>query len=135
MAEQDWADGAARTMMVFLNGEAIPEPDARGQSIVDDDFLILYNAARDAQPFVLPPSEWGDWWQTEVDTAPDLLEPVWYQAAADLVVEARSLIVLRHPRDPAEVPAPPIMVTATPKPSPGSAAERSRTRPSAQPRS
>jgi glycogen operon protein len=135
MAEQDWADGAARTMMVFLNGEAIPEPDARGQSIVGDDFLILYNAARDAQPFVLPPSEWGDWWQTEVDTAPDLLEPVWYQAAADLVVEARSLIVLRHPRDPAEVPAPPIMVTATPKPSPGSAAERSRTRPSAQPRS
>ncbi len=112
MTDADWADGQARTMMVFLNGNAIPEPDARGQSIVDDDFLVLYNAAEEDQPFTLPPAEWGDWWATEVDTAPDLLDPQWYQAGADLVVQARSLLVLRHPRDESERPARPIGATA-----------------------
>ncbi len=107
MGESDWRDGAARTVMVFLNGAAIPEPDARGQRIIDDDFLVLYNAAPEDQPFVLPPEEWGDWWQSEVDTAPDELDPEWYQAGAEVVVQPRSLIVLRHPRDEGEIPEPP----------------------------
>jgi glycogen operon protein len=111
MADKDWADGQARTMMVFLNGHAIPEPDARGQEIVDDDFLLLYNAAEEDQPFTLPPEDWGDWWLTEVDTAPDLLDLEWYQAGAAIVVQARSLLVLRHPRDEAERPAPLVAVT------------------------
>ncbi len=57
------------------------------------------------------PPEWGDWWRTEVDTAPDLLDPTWYEAGADVVVESRSLLVLRHPRDEAERPEPPVLAT------------------------
>ena len=33
----------ARAVMVFLNGDAIAEPDLRGQEIVDDSFLVLFN--------------------------------------------------------------------------------------------
>jgi len=117
MTEEDWTDGDARTVMVFLNGEAIPEPDARGQSIVDDDFLVLYNAAAEDQPFVLPSPEWGTMWRTEVDTAPQDHDPVWYEAGSHLVVEPRSLLVLRHPRDESELPTQPVVVTAESAPS------------------
>ncbi len=105
MAEQDWADGDARTMMVFLNGSAIPEPDARGKAILDDDFLVIYNADHDDQTFRLPPAEYGERWLTEVDTAPDLLQPRWYAAGSTLVVGARSLVVLRGPREDLGAPA------------------------------
>ena len=99
MTDDGLAEGDARTMMVFLNGEAIPEPDPRGQPIVDDDFILLFNADADALEFTLPPSDYGRRWRVEVDTVPDLLDPDWHEAGTTLVVEARSLVVMRCPRD------------------------------------
>ena len=43
MDDESWANGYARSLAVFLNGAAIPEPDTRGQRIVDDSFLVLFN--------------------------------------------------------------------------------------------
>ena len=42
MTERDWRTGS--TITVFLNGRGIPEPDALGEPIVDDSFLLLFNA-------------------------------------------------------------------------------------------
>ncbi len=33
-------------MAVFLNGDAIPAPNARGERVVDDTFLMCFNAHR-----------------------------------------------------------------------------------------
>jgi hypothetical protein len=44
MDEEAWANGYAKTLMVFLNGRAIRETDARGGAIRDDSFLVLFNA-------------------------------------------------------------------------------------------
>ena len=41
-------------MTVFLNGDAIAEPDARGERIIDDSFLLLFNAHHEAVDFALP---------------------------------------------------------------------------------
>ena len=49
-----WCDGEARTVMVFLNGEAIPEPDSRGRRVLDDDFLVIFNADHQEDAFTLP---------------------------------------------------------------------------------
>ena len=38
-------------------------------------------------------------WCTEVDTAADHVEPEWHDAAATVTVSARSVIVLRNPRE------------------------------------
>ncbi len=108
MGEHDWSDGEARTMMVFLNGDAIPGPDTRGRRVVDDNFLVLFNADRDPCDFVLPPGEWGERWGVEVDTAEDAAEPEWHDAASTVQVEGRAVVVLRNPRK-------------TPPPSAGSA--------------
>ena len=40
--------------MVFLNGDAIPEPDAMGRRISDDHFVLLFNAHTEPIDFTLP---------------------------------------------------------------------------------
>jgi glycogen operon protein len=54
--------------MVFLNGDAIAEPDKRGERIVDDSFLLLFNASPHDLDFSLPGLEYGEHWHVVVDT-------------------------------------------------------------------
>ena len=44
MAQEDWTNGYARAVTVFLNGERLLEPDKRGQRVLDDSFLVMFNA-------------------------------------------------------------------------------------------
>jgi isoamylase len=53
---------------VFLNGEALPEPDARGERVVDDSFLLCFNAHDHEVDFVIPSDEYGKEWTAELDT-------------------------------------------------------------------
>ena len=53
---------------VFLNGAAIGEPDDRGEHVVDDSFLILFNAYHEPIDFI-PDLGVGDNWRIELDTA------------------------------------------------------------------
>jgi isoamylase len=99
MTEADWQIGEARTVGVLLNGSAIPEPDARGQMILDDDFLILFNASDVEHSFVLPGQEWGERWLIEVDTGATVVDPGWHEAGSALCVGARSVVVLHSPRE------------------------------------
>ena len=69
MADGDWAAGFAKSLMVFLNGDAISEPDPRGERITDDSFLLLFNAAEHDLDFNIPPPGYGDHWQPVLDTA------------------------------------------------------------------
>ena len=97
MDELDWRNGYARTLMVFLNGQAIPEPDPRGQRTVDSDFLLLFNAHSAPVDFALPPAQYGTAWRTRLDTT--TAEPVsagqqdWL-AATTHAVAGRSIVVL-----------------------------------------
>jgi glycogen operon protein len=62
MTEEGWTNGAARSLMVFLNGCAISERDERGARIADSSFLLLFNASDQPVDFALtgwgPPLEW-----------------------------------------------------------------------------
>ena len=60
MQQRDWQNGNARSVAVFLNGERILEPDKRGQTILDDSFLVIFNAHYEDLDFTLPPEEYGD---------------------------------------------------------------------------
>ena len=50
---------------LFLNGEAIPTPGPRGEQIVDDSFLVLFNAYADDRAFTLPRARLGETWELE----------------------------------------------------------------------
>jgi isoamylase len=69
MTEDDWDAGFAKSLTVFLNGEAISEPDQRGERVRDDSFLLLFNASEQDLEFTVPAARYGQAWEKELDTA------------------------------------------------------------------
>jgi glycogen operon protein len=100
MDEQAWGDGRTQSLLVFLNGGAIPEPDPRGQPQVDDSFLLLLNASAEDVEFTLPDEAYGAHWLISADTADPAADHDSPQLAsgATVNVTSRSVIVLRAPR-------------------------------------
>ncbi|BBZ23206.1 glycogen debranching protein GlgX [Mycolicibacter hiberniae] len=95
MTQQDWGSEFGRCVMVFLNGEALPEPDARGARIVDDSFLLCFNAAEEPVEFVTPNADYAQVWAAVIDTAhPAGSTELVVDAGTALTVPGRSLTVL-----------------------------------------
>ena len=97
MSDADWREGHARAVTVFLNGEAIAEPDDRGERVVDDSFLVLYNADKDPVSFTLPPVEFGAVWVCVVDTDHTLSAGAEVVGGSELEITGRSTLVLTRP--------------------------------------
>ena len=98
MGDNDWDRGYARSVSVFLNGEAIREPDARGERVKDDQFWLLFNGHHEDLDFVLPDVGAGELWAVELDTAAPLRDdavPRSVKAQEPLSVEGRSVVLLR----------------------------------------
>jgi glycogen operon protein len=104
MDDEAWSNGMAKSLMVFLNGSAIPEPDPRGQKILDDSFLVLFNAHHESLSFTLPDAEYGTEWLPVIDTAREEIEESPLDPTWQVQVEAHSIVVLRCPRVPAAPP-------------------------------
>ncbi len=97
MTDSDWNIGYARAVIVYLNGDAITEPDTRGQRVRDDSFLLLFNAHSESITFRIPHAGFGERWEVGLDTATDMLgerEPV--KAGDEIVMIDRSLLLLRR---------------------------------------
>jgi glycogen operon protein len=96
MSEEDWEAGFGKSVAVFLNGDGIPDRDARGERVTDSSFVLCFNAHDGAIDFVLPSPDYGAKWEVVLDTAtPSLAEPAITEAGSTLNVDARSLAVLR----------------------------------------
>ena len=98
MTAEDWDSGYARSVAVFLNGEAIQEPDARGEPVKDDPFFLLFNGHYEPIAFTLPELGVGERWEVVVDTHAPLLDqadPRSVKTGGELEVEARSVLVLK----------------------------------------
>jgi glycogen operon protein len=114
MSEEDWESGFAKSVGVFLNGDAIPDPDPRGEKVTDDSFIVLFNAHYETLPFTIPSRDWGDHWAVVLDTddirtgdsgaggsgtaawEPGLGEGEPVKKGEQIDVGARSLMVLRR---------------------------------------
>ncbi len=68
MGDEDWEGGSAAVLTVFLNGEGIAESDQRGQRVVDDSFLLIFNAHHEDVEVTLPDTGRPDRWGTVLDT-------------------------------------------------------------------
>jgi len=95
MTKADWDEGGSQVLGMFLNGEEITAPDERGRRIVDDSFLLLFNANHEDREFTLPGEPFGGSWVVELRTdAAPAGDPV---GPGDRVgVIARSLVLLRR---------------------------------------
>ncbi len=54
MTEQNWADGDARCLAIYLDGTDDPDASESGEPLCDDDFLVLVNAWWEPVPFTIP---------------------------------------------------------------------------------
>ena len=71
MTDADWSDGDAKALMVFLNGDGIPEPGRRGEPVFDDSFVIAFNASEKNLKFTIPDEVYGEGWVVVLDTHDD----------------------------------------------------------------
>ncbi|HTS53797.1 MAG TPA: glycogen debranching protein GlgX, partial [Burkholderiales bacterium] len=69
MTDTEWAQDFARSLGVYLAGDALEETDRRGKPAEDDSFLLLLNAHHETIPFTLPQIRPGATWQVLLDTA------------------------------------------------------------------
>ena len=96
MTADDWHSGV-KSVAVGLNGQAMREPDARGERIRDDSFLLCFNAHAYPVDFVIPETLYARHWQTVIDTfhpRGDTEQQI--SAGETLTVQGRSVVVLRN---------------------------------------
>ena len=102
MNDDDWDAGFAKGLGMVLNGEAIAWPGPRGEPVVDDTFLVVFNAHHEPLEWTAPGEPWAERWELDLDTARPELEggtitahpPI--KAGDTFVVAGRSIQVLRR---------------------------------------
>jgi isoamylase len=98
MSDEDWQQGFVKSLMVFLNGDALHELNEDGKRVRDASFLLLFNAHYEPLDFTLPSASFGKNWTVAVDTATEVGERnAMFTAGSTARVEGRSLVVLTRP--------------------------------------
>jgi glycogen operon protein len=68
MTDEQWQVGYTKSLSVFLNGEGIGTPGPRGERIIDESFLLFFNAHFEAIEFSLPVMLNHRTWGVVIDT-------------------------------------------------------------------
>jgi isoamylase len=68
MSEEDWKAGFAKSLGVFLNGDAIASTDMYGDRVTDDSFYFIFNAHHELLQFTMPDASFGQNWLKLIDT-------------------------------------------------------------------
>jgi glycogen operon protein len=97
MGDADWGNELGKAVALFVNGEGIRERTPRGERLVDDSFLLCFNAHWEPLDFTMPGPEYGQKWEAAIDTArPDPSQPRVIETKQSVQVADRSLLVLRR---------------------------------------
>ena len=104
MEDADWNAPDARSLGMYLNGHGIAGADARGQDVVDEHFLLYFNAAGDDVPLTLPPEEYAAAWDVVIDTGAVRRRKGPIRAGVRSKVAGRSVLVLREHTAPITAP-------------------------------
>ncbi|MDY5129503.1 glycogen debranching protein GlgX [Actinotignum urinale] len=97
MVTEDWDSGFARALMVFLNGSGIKEPDERGNPIIDDDVLLMFNAGDEELTFTIPEGSFGRQWTEAIDTAESVELDSQLLPGESVALLPKSMRVFVHP--------------------------------------
>jgi isoamylase len=101
MEDGDWAGSQALGM--YLNGQAVPGTDVRGEPIVDCHFLIYFNPGEEAEA-VAPPQEYAAAWDVVIDTGDSVEADAVIGAGGTLRLASSSVLVLREHSEPEPEP-------------------------------
>ncbi|WP_182353528.1 glycogen debranching protein GlgX [Flaviflexus huanghaiensis] len=102
MHDEDWNTSYAKSVMIYLNGAAITEPNRRGEKVIDDDLLILISADGSDIDFTLPNESYGITWHEVLNTASPETEGSERKAGGTYTVTSRSIVILMRPAEQRE---------------------------------
>ena len=100
MDMDDWRNTHAFSMMIYLNGSDIPEVDWYGNRMVDNDFILVFNAHYEPIMFTLPDERYGHKWQLVVDTHNPNGPELSYEAGFMITAQSRSFLMLMSDKKP-----------------------------------
>ena len=98
MTDEEWDQHFARCLGVYLSGEGLTETDRRGRPLVDDNFLVLFNAHHEPIPFTLPAIGHGGWHAVlDTDTDAGFVASTTREPGSAYPLQGRSVAVLQQP--------------------------------------
>ena len=98
MLEEDWRNGHARCIGMFIPGDGIRSVGPRGEPIEDDDFLLIFNAHHGELPFHTPARPAGRW-RALLDTVSSTgipAQPLLTPAGGARTISGRSVTLLER---------------------------------------
>ena len=100
MDMEDWSNTHAFSVMIYLNGSDIPEADWYGNQMVDNSFILIFNAHYEPSMFNLPDERYGKKWRLVVDTHNPKGPELNYEAGFAITAQSRSFLLLMSDRKP-----------------------------------
>jgi isoamylase len=100
----DWGEPLSRSFGMWLNGNGIAGVDMRGRPITDVNFIVYFNSNPEAVKCKLPPVRYGRLWEEVIDTAGKYADGQIRKARSSIVLEGKSMVVLRAYEAPEEEP-------------------------------
>ena len=100
MDMEDWSNTHAFSVMIYLNGSNIPEADWYGNQMVDNNFILIFNAHYEPIMFTLPDERYGKKWRLVVDTHNPKGPELNYEAGFAITAQSRSFLLLMSDRKP-----------------------------------
>lgn len=100
MDMEDWSNTHAFSVMIYLNGSDIPEADRYGNQMVDNNFILIFNAHYEPIMFTLPDERYGKKWRLVVDTHNPKGPELNYEAGFAITAQSRSFLLLMSDRKP-----------------------------------
>ena len=98
MDMEDWSNTHAFSVMIYLNGSDIPEADWYGNQMVDNNFILIFNAHYEPIMFTLPDERYGKKWRLVVDTHNPKGPELNYEAGFAITAQSRSFLLLMSDR-------------------------------------
>lgn len=100
MDMEDWSNTHAFSVMIYLNGSDIPEADWYGNQMVDNNFILIFNAHYEPIMFTLPDERYGKKWRLVIDTHNPKGPELNYEAGFAITAQSRSFLLLMSDRKP-----------------------------------
>ena len=95
MSDTAWRRGYAKSLAIYLNGRGIPTTDEYGSRVIDDSFLVLFNAHSEPVHFTMPDDLAALEWEIMLYSAMGLGAPLPVEAPEKADVEGWSVVLLR----------------------------------------
>lgn len=98
MPDEAWANDAAKSLAVYLDGRGLRSVDPEGNKIYDDHFYVIFNAYHEPIDYKLPNEKYGSKWTKILNTDDAQVEDEnGYQPGDMIKVAGRSVVLFHAP--------------------------------------